>query len=216
MRKSKLSHQLNQPPAEIIRGAEIVAEYSKQEVPQFHGNPLIEALPPTLTPEQVTEYLLQLPPYSNDDRKMSQVSRLHMTETAREFFVPNGKHLTIYYAISNMIRRGYVRRNPVLWEYWKRVHQTIHAFLKSIKERPFPNSRARGLAVVGCGGTGKSTTIEKILQSLPQVIVHASYKSQDLIVKQLVWLKLDCPRNGSLRELCVNFFRAVDEILATQ
>jgi hypothetical protein len=215
MRK-KLNIQLQQPPSEIIRGAQIMAEYSAQEVPQFRDNPLNEALPPTLTPGQVAEYLLQLPPYSDKDREMSEVGRLHMTETAREFFVPNGKHLTVYYAISNMIRRGYVRRNPVLWEYWKRVHKNIESFLKAIKNKPFPNSRARGLAIVGCGGTGKSTTIEKILQSLPQVMTHVSYKDQDFIMRQLVWLKLDCPRKGSLTELCVNFFRAVDEILTTQ
>lgn len=216
MSRKRSSIQLEQPPAEIIRGAQIMAEYIAQEVPQFRDNPLNEALPPTLTPREVTEYLLQLPPYSDKDREMSQVARLQMTETAREFFVPNGKHLTVYYAITNMIRRGYIRRNPVLWEYWKRVHQNIESFLKAIKDKPFPNSRARGLAIVGSGGTGKSTTAEKILQSLPQVITHVSYKSQDFIMKQLVWLKLDCPRNGSLRELCVNFFRAVDEILGTQ
>jgi hypothetical protein len=34
-------------------------------------------------------------------------------------------------------------------------------------------------------------------------------------MKQVVWLKLDCPREGSLRELCVNFFRAVDGIIGT-
>jgi hypothetical protein len=147
---------------------------------------------------------------------MSQVARLQMTETAREFFVPNGKHLTAYYAITNMIRRGYVRRNPVLWEYWRQMRDGIDAFLKAIKKNPFPNSRARGLAIIGVGGTGKSTTVEKILQSVPQVITHVLYKDQDFIVKQLVWLKLDCPRIGSLRELCVNFFRAVDEILGTK
>jgi hypothetical protein len=147
---------------------------------------------------------------------MSQVARLQMTETAREFFVPHGKHLTVYYAITNMIRRGYIRRNPVLWEYWKQQHHNIQSFLKAIRKKPFPNSRARGLAIVGSGGTGKSTTVEKILQSLPQVITHVAYKGQDFIMKQLVWLKLDCPRYGSLRELCVNFFRAVDEVLGTQ
>jgi len=216
MKRKRPRTALQQPPAEIIRGAQIVAEYLPQEVPQFRDNPLTEALPPTLAPNEVTEYLLQLPPYSVKDRRMSQVSRLHMTETAREFFVPNGKHLTAYYAISNMIRRGYVRRNPVLWDHWKRAHENIESFLKAIKAKPFPNSRARGLAIVGCGGTGKSTTVEKILQSLPQVITHTSYKNQDLIMNQLVWLKLDCPRFGSLRELCVNFFRAVDEVLMTQ
>lgn len=216
MSRSRRSIPLEQPPAEIIRGAQMRAEYLAQEVPQFRDNPLNEALPPTFTPQEVTEYLLQLPPYSDKNLEMSQVARLQMTETAREFFVPNGKHLTVYYAITNMIRRGYVRRNPVLWEYWKQQHHNIQSFLKAINEKPFPNSRARGLAIVGSGGTGKSTTVEKILQSLPQVITHVSYKGQDFIMKQLVWLKLDCPRHGSLRELCVNFFRAVDEILGTQ
>jgi len=215
MSNKKRSAPLELPPAEIIRGAEITAEYLAQEVPVFRGNPLNEALPPTLTPHEITEYLLQLPAYSDADREMSQVARLEMTETAREFFVPNGKHLMVYYAITNMIRRGYVRRNPVLWEYWKQVHSNIKSFLEAIKKKPFPNSRARGLAIVGCGGTGKTTTVEKVLQSLPQVITHVSYKGQDFIMKQLVWLKLDCPRNGSLRELCVNFFRAVDDVLGT-
>jgi AAA domain len=216
MSQRRRSIKLEQPPLEIIRGAQIMAEYLPQEVLQLRDNPLNEALPPTLTPRGVIEYLLQLPPYSNKDRELRQSDRILMTETAREFFVPNGKHLMVYYAIMNMIRRGYVRRNPVLWEYWKRVHQNIKSFLKAIKEKPLPNSRARGLAIVGSGGTGKSTTIEKILQSLPQVITHVSYKNQDFIMKQLVWLKLDCPRNGSLREFCINFFTAVDEILGTQ
>ncbi|HEX7316726.1 MAG TPA: ATP-binding protein [Pyrinomonadaceae bacterium] len=70
--------------------------------------------------------------------------------------------------------------------------------------------------MVGSGGTGKSTTVEKILQSLPQVITHVSYKGRDFILKQLVWLKLDCPRNGSLRDLCFTFFRVVDEVLGTE
>lgn len=193
-----------------------MAEYLPQEVPDFRDNPLTESLPPTFTIGEITEYLLQLPPYADEDREMSQVARLQMTEAAREFFVPNGKHLTVYYAITNMIRRGYVRRNPVLWEYWKCVHSNVKSFLKAIKEKPFPNSRARGLAIVGSGGTGKSTTTEKVLQSLPQVITHVSYKGRDFIMRQLVWLKLDCPRKGSLRELCVNVFQAVDEILGTK
>ena len=216
MSRKKHSRPLEQPPTEIIRGAQIMAEYLPQEVSDFCDNPLTESLTPTLTVEEVTEYLFQLPPYADEDREMSQAARLHKTETAREFFVPNGKHLTVYYAITNMIRRGYVRRNPVLWEYWKQVHSNVESFLRAIKEKPFPNSRARGLSIVGTGGTGKSTTVEKVLQSLPQVITHVSYKGRDFIMKQLVWLKLDCPRKGSLRELCVTFFDAVDEILGTQ
>lgn len=215
MSRKRQSILLEQPPAEIIRGAQIMAEYLPQKVAQFRDNPLIESIPPVMNPNEVTEYLLQLPPYSDKDQEMDLADRVLMTETAREFFVPNGKHLTVYYAIINMIRRGYVRRNPVMWGFWNQLHQNIESFLNAIKEKPFPNSRARGLALVGSGGTGKSTTVEKILQSLPQVIIHVSYKDQVFIMKQLVWLKLDCPHKGSLKQLCEKVFEAVDEILGT-
>ena len=32
---------------------------------------------------------------------------------------------------------------------------------------------------------------------------------------QIVWLKLDCPFDGSIKGLCFNFFQAVDDILGT-
>jgi hypothetical protein len=65
MSRSRRSIPLEQPPTEIIRGAQIMAEYLAQEVPQFRDNPLNEALPPALTPQEVAEYLLQLPPHSD-------------------------------------------------------------------------------------------------------------------------------------------------------
>src|ERR1041385_5428984 len=111
MSNSRRKTPLDHAPSQIIRGGQIQASYSTQEVAVFRDNPLIEALPRTLSPQEVTDYLLQLPPYKDESIEMSQVARLQMTETAREFFVPNGKHLTVYYAITNMILRGYVRRN---------------------------------------------------------------------------------------------------------
>jgi hypothetical protein len=42
------------------------------------------------------------------------------------------------------------------------------------------------------------------------------YQGKDFIFNHLAWLKLDCPQDGSARSLCINFFRAVDEILDTE
>jgi hypothetical protein len=41
------------------------------------------------------------------------------------------------------------------------------------------------------------------------------YKGQLFIRKQLVWLKLNCPHDGSLKGLCFNFLQAVDSVLET-
>jgi hypothetical protein len=79
----------------------------------------------------------------------------------------------------------------------------------------FLQTKARGFSIAGVGGMGKSTTVENILLQYPQVITHTKYHGTDFIFNHLVWLKLDCPQDGSARSLCVNFFRAVDEILGT-
>ena len=210
--KQALSHL----PLEIVRGMQIKAEYFEQEVPEFQNNPLTEPLPQLWTKEEVIEALSYFPPYSDEHREKSEPARLHMLENAREFFVPNGKHLEVHHAISNMLRRGYVQRNPIMWGYWLQQQENIDKLADDLKKQPFPSSKARGFAMIGVGGTGKSTTVEKILQMYPQVILHSKYKDQEFMLKQLVWLKLDCPRNGSLKSLCLHFFEAVDDILETE
>jgi len=215
-RMKKAKPAINPLPLELVRGKQVAAEYLVQEVPEFQGNPLIEPLPPLWTKDEVIEALTYFPPYSDEYRDKSEPARLHMLENAREFFVPNGKHLEVHHAISNMLRRGYVQRNPVMWGFWLQQEENLKKLKDDMKKRPFPSSKARGFAIVGVGGTGKSTTVEKILQMYPQVITHSKYKDQEFVSKQLVWLKLDCPRNGSLKSLCLHFFEAVDDILGTK
>jgi len=65
-------------------------------------------------------------------------------------------------------------------------------------------------SVIGCSGTGKSTAAEAILKCYPQVIYHPAYQHV-----QLVWLKVECPHDGSAKHLCINFFRAVDQAIGS-
>ena len=57
--------------------------------------------------------------------------------------------------------------------------------------------------------------MENYLSLYPQVIVHTKYHGEDFLLKQLVWLKLECPREGSIKSLCIHFFLTVDDILGT-
>ena len=58
--------------------------------------------------------------------------------------------------------------------------------------------------------------MEAILSLYPQVIYHSQYDQQAFSRVQVVWLKLDCPFDGSVKGLCLNFFQAVDNLLDTQ
>jgi AAA domain len=209
------SHSRQGPPLLIVRGHQEPAAYDEQLVPEYQGNPLIEALPPIWTRAEVTRLLAQFPPYSPKQRRLPAHLRLHLIENAREFFIPQGIHLEIEMRISCMLRRGLQQRNPMEWAYWSKLNDRIASLHAKPNGKVFLPSKARGFAIVGISGMGKTTAVANVLSLYPQVIIHGRYKQQDLILQQIVWLKLDCPLDGSTKGLCLNFFQAVDDILGT-
>lgn len=66
------------------------------------------------------------------------------------------------------------------------------------------------MSFIGCSGSGKTTTLNRILATYPQVIFHEKYN-----FTQIVYLKIDCPHDGSLKSLCLHFFRAVDSAIGS-
>lgn len=61
---------------------------------------------------------------------------------------------------------------------------------------------------MGFSGIGKSSVVERILSLYPQVLLHKSPVNR----LQVVWIKLNCPHDGSLKTLCMDFFTKVDNI----
>jgi hypothetical protein len=69
--------------------------------------------------------------------------------------------------------------------------------------------------MIGMYGVGKTTAIERVLSLYPQRILHTQYNGDPLFLTQMVWAKIDCPFDGSLKGLCFSFFAYVDKILGT-
>ncbi|MGH9851050.1 MAG: AAA family ATPase [Blastocatellia bacterium] len=116
-----------------------------------------------------------------------------------------------------MIRVGYAGRNPLRAEFWKRFAGALKTFDQYGEHRQLPNeaSKAAGFNIIGISGVGKSLSVERILNLYPQVIHHGQYRERSFINSQVVWVKLDCPFDGSVKGLCVNFFQAIDDMLTT-
>lgn len=213
--KKKTENQKLFPPLIYTKGSKEPAVYRKQLVPEYENHPLIGALPPIWSKDEVLERLSYFPRFSAKQRDLPSEIRLHLIENSREFFIPSGIPLEIEIKISRMLRRGLVRRNPSHWQYWTELNSQIDEITRALEKGMFLQTKARGFSIVGVGGMGKSTTVENILLQYPQVITHTKYCGKDFIFNHLVWLKLDCPQDGSAKSLCINFFRAVDEILGT-
>lgn len=198
-------------------------EYLPQELEEYENNPFIEALPPLFDTDDVIERFTFYPLIQDQDRHKKSNVRYHMIKRLKNFTQPLEIHFSIEQNLSTMIRRGYLARNPNSKEYLQRL-QMINQ-VKEDKSAVQPErieqisetlrSTADSLSIIGISGIGKTTAMERLLLMYPQVIYHTRYMDKRLTRAQLVWLKIDCPYDGSLKTLCKLFFKAIDDVLGT-
>ncbi len=187
-----------------------VANYHQQELSDFQGNPLIEALPPILSLEEAFDELSYHPDYGEKERMLSPHLRYHAIPRLQRFFQPVMQHLDLEQRFSRLLRYGYVGRNPLSPDYTRQLNEA-HQVMKGQTVPYDIRSTASSFTLMGFSGIGKTTAIERILSLHPQLIIH----KHPINLTQIVWLKLNCPHDGSLKSLCLDFFLKIDRLLGT-
>ena len=185
------------------------ATYIDAEIEAYKGHPLINALPAINSREAAFKILKKSPKIPDIEKSLPpHLKRQAMMKILDDFLHPTKAHHQLEQVISGMIRRGYLSRNIADKSY----QENLNRVNSDVVLKPIRNAGSKALAssVIGCSGTGKSTAVEAILASYPQALYHEEFQHV-----QLVWLKVECPHNGSERSLCINFFRAVDKVLGT-
>lgn len=129
---------------------------------------------------------------SDKDLQLEPEDRIHCVGDLDIFFQPFGFHIDYGKQIDSVIRSGYLPRNPLL----------------SNDDNPYRSKHSHSLLLTGPSGIGKTETTLQILSEYPQVIVH-----KDEYLTQVVWLKIECPSDGSLKSLCFSFFQEMQSIL---
>ncbi|WP_350343885.1 ATP-binding protein [Proteinivorax tanatarense] len=203
----------------IPNGAEAVkASYIEQAIREYQGNPFIEALPPILNKGEVVEKLAVYPHYDEGEKNLAPHLRLHIVQRIFQCLQPLPIHLDLESRISRVIRQGYLARNPSKPEFAESFHtgkKMIENLSLEISNNDKFRSTASGFTVIGVSGMGKTTAVNQVLSTIPQVIVHSEYRGNQFNMHQLSWLKLDCPFDGSVKGLCMEFFAKVDSLLGT-
>jgi hypothetical protein len=213
MTKSEVSK--NRP---ILMGIQCKADYKDQLIPVYKGNPLIETLPDIMETKEIIEAFAQYPKFNEEQRTWPDNTRMHAIYQLNSLIQPLPVHLDIVNRFSVMIRNGYKGRNPKDINYKIKFNKGFKEIFaseeKDVEEGRKLKSSASGFAIIGPSGIGKSTSIEKTLLLYPQVIKHDRIEGFGYL-EQVVWLKLDCPTDGSLKSLCIDFFHSLDKILGT-
>jgi hypothetical protein len=107
----------------ISNGAEAVeAEYKKQVIEEYNDNPFIEALPNILSSEEVVDNLVIYPNHKDEERRLENQYRIHLTQRLFQCFQPLMIHIDLESRISRVIRQGYLARNPFRQEYSAAFH----------------------------------------------------------------------------------------------
>lgn len=140
---------------------------------------------------------------------------MHYIQRLARYFDPLTRHLSLEQRIGMLIRQGYVGRNPLTTDYVRRLRnnheRALHRDLERDPLHPVTTT-ATGFSLIGASGLGKTRSVDSILRLYPQIVEHDA----PMVLKQVVWLKLECPHHGSAKQLCISFFNEMDSILGTQ
>lgn len=192
----------------------VIASYQSTGVKRYDGNPFIEALPPILSVAQAAKSIKGEVEFHPSDRLANPKSRMHMlVSLLDDYFQPLSQHVQLQEKIDMMLRMGYVGRNisdGSLNRKLQEGYEFIKAGGNAKTSFSVEKTTARSMSLIGISGAGKSKSLERVLETYPQVIYH---EQQNYF--QITYLKIECPSNGDLESLCLNFFSAVDNVLDT-
>ncbi|MEC1722656.1 ATP-binding protein [Schinkia azotoformans] len=207
----------------VLKGDFEKADYKEQALSEYSNNPFIESLPPIFNEDDVLERFMVTPRITEQDKQSETNIRYHVLKRIKNLIQPLPIHFEVERRLSTLIRRGYLARNPLDKSFLERI-RVLHQLredeeeaYKYIDDRlNYIRSTADSLSIIGISGIGKTTAIERLLLMYPQVIKHELYEGQPFNRTQIVWLKIDCPYDGSLSTLCKSFFKAIDDLLGTR
>ncbi|MBP0594981.1 ATP-binding protein [Paraburkholderia sp. LEh10] len=197
------------------RIAIVDAQYVARDEDLGVDNPLIRALPPYLSVDSVQAAFRNTPKFNPDQRSASDNARILRVCTLNEYIELLRCHAPLIDSIFCNVTQGYFWRNPSdnLREYvQKRYFESMNG--KIVPIVPFKPSHAAGVGLFGISGVGKTTSLNRILSFFPPVIRHpVGPVFSGICNLQVVWLKVDCPPDGSRKQLFRWMLQEFDQLL---
>ncbi len=186
------------------------AEYTEQFIAEFRGNPFLETLPEVMEAEDMKAAMIQ-PPSEYDfermrvrrpaERRLAAGGLLYYRDAV-------GIHVELAARLTNLLRWGYVARNPMHPAFQAGIAARERAIRVTgkgddlfVSAAPLPQQywpTATGLTLLGITGIGKTVAVEQWMKLYPQLYIHSSYKGQPFVQTQVTYLRVQCPDNGSI------------------
>ncbi len=190
----------------------VIAHYTLSEIPEYIGNEFIEALGPIPSTKQLAALTANRPTYDPLERNKPDHIRKHLMLRLKRLYEPLTEQNSIAQILSEMVRSGYVNRNPSSPEFKKFLQQSYlkRQQLDIVEQVPDTDPMCDSYAIIGVSGVGKSRLTRRGLAQFPSLIWHPKLR-----MYQIPYIIVECPYNGTVRQLAMNFFNELDKIANT-
>jgi len=172
-------------------------------------NPLIEALPEQLSKEEFFNQIAYFPLAPIYTEGFNPAERKRKIIELQNLFIPLEYMYLVYEQIWRMMQSTYHTQSSK-----QNVIKINSAFANDSNTKAY-GVQPSSASLLGVSGIGKSTTIKRCLNLMPQVLMHEKYLNEPFFCKQVLYIFCDCPADGSIRTMCLNLAAAIDEAVGS-
>lgn len=178
------------------------AQYVEAEYTPGTYNPFVAALPPLCEADEFIEQIAHFPPLPEHISRMSYQERYIAIQQTQSFFYPLGYMYKIYLTLYSAMLATYQSMNYI--DSVKRINALYQSRYTADGGLPVNN------AILGFPGIGKTSTIQRCLSLFPQVIEHSKFNNQAIMCKQILYLRVECPSDCSVKTIAINILSAIN------
>lgn len=173
-------------------------------------------MPPKLGMLELAKALRNRPISKENVSEIPLARRHELVDIFKSIVVPSSAGIEFISSVQNILYQGLMQRNPRIEANRQRIRDT--AEFKGTREKSVPwfPSFASGAILEAITGMGKSQILDRYLSLLPTVIEHGAIpECQWAKLKQLVYLKVHMPSDGSRGGFLESAFLALDASLGS-
>lgn len=177
------------------------------------GNPFAEALPPLLSKKEFDRQIRSKINCPKDPSACQpQERRAYLMELSK-WFQPMDYMYQLYDMLYRAMSATYQTKNVV--DSVRQINE-LYTDFRTGREREFQYStQGYSTAILGVPGIGKTSTLQRCLSTMPQVITHTRYQNTAMYTKQINYLFVECPSDCSVKTLAFNIFAAIDKAIGS-
>jgi len=190
----------------------VKATYTPNRITRYCGNPLIEALGPIPSDEEIIQLLHSAPDFDQSQREWPIEERTSQIAALANCMLPLVRHIALARKLFTMQYEGYVGRRPHTAQhnqFLQKIYEAGRAKSSVIPRQQFTSFTQITSALIGVSGMGKTTTVKRIFAAQPQLIYHENGH-----IWQIPYLHIEMPHDGrSVKGLAHSILRKLDDLI---